>query len=122
MQCYMPSTGIVRITYTLQFITEAFTFPKTTTDDYPQQEIGEIFEMIKYPLNTLPLIYYGDATKKCNQSDFPHLANNHIPALIPIFSSPLMLPQSQNENIQHQNIISTPAPAPSVEPFYHTAS
>ena len=27
-----------------------------------------------------------------------------------------MLPQSQNKNIEHQNIISTPAPAPRVEP------
>ena len=28
-----------------------------------------------------------------------------------------MLPQSQNKNIQHQNIISTPSPSPRVEPF-----
>ena len=34
IQCYMPATGIVRITYILQYIPKAFAFPKTTTEDY----------------------------------------------------------------------------------------
>ena len=31
MQCYMPATGIVIITYTLKYISKAFASPKTTT-------------------------------------------------------------------------------------------
>ena len=37
MQFYMPATGIVRITDTLQYILKAFAFPKTTAKDYLQQ-------------------------------------------------------------------------------------
>ena len=32
MKCYMPKTGIVLITDTLQYIPKAFDFPKTTTE------------------------------------------------------------------------------------------
>ena len=42
MQCYMPETGIVRITYTLQYILKVFAFLKTTTEYYLQQAIGYI--------------------------------------------------------------------------------
>ena len=34
MQFYMPATGIVRITDTLQYIPKGFAFPKTTAEDY----------------------------------------------------------------------------------------
>ena len=40
MHCYMPATAIVRITDTLKYIMKVFTFPKTTTEDYLQKEIG----------------------------------------------------------------------------------
>ena len=42
MKCYMPTTGVVRITDTLQYIPKAFSFPKTTTEDYLQHDIGDI--------------------------------------------------------------------------------
>ena len=63
MQCYMPAIGIVRIIDTLQYIPKAFTFPKTHTEDYLQQAIGDIIALMKDPPKTLPLLYYGDATK-----------------------------------------------------------
>ena len=46
MQCYIPTTGIVRITYTLQYIPKAFSFPKTTTEDSLQQAIEDIIAII----------------------------------------------------------------------------
>ena len=45
----MPATGIVRITDTLQYIPKAFVFPKTTTEDYLQQHIGDIIATMKNP-------------------------------------------------------------------------
>ena len=42
MQCYMPATGIFIIVDALQYILKAFYFPKTTTEDYLQQSIGNI--------------------------------------------------------------------------------
>ena len=42
MQCYMPATEIVRIIDTLQYIPKTFAFPKTATEDYLQQAIGDI--------------------------------------------------------------------------------
>ena len=72
----MPTTVIVRITDTLQYIPKAFTFLKTITEDYLQQEIGDVIEIMKDPPKTLPFFPYGDA-KKCNQSDCPHFAKKH---------------------------------------------
>ena len=66
MQCYMPATGIVRITDSLQYIPKEFSFPKTTTEYYLQQEIEDIIVIIRDPPNNIPFLSYGDATK--NQS------------------------------------------------------
>ena len=63
MQFYMPTTGIVRVTDTLQYIPKAFAFPKTTTEDYLQQSIRDILVIPKDPHKTLPCLSYGDATK-----------------------------------------------------------
>ena len=60
----MPETVILRITDTLQYILKAFSFPKTPKEDYFQQAIGDIIEMMKDPPKTLPFLSYGDATKK----------------------------------------------------------
>ena len=53
MHCDMPTTGIVSITDTLQYIPRAFVLPKTTTEDYIQQAIGYIIEIIRYPPNII---------------------------------------------------------------------
>ena len=63
MQCYMTKTGIVIITYTLQYIPKSFYFPKTTTEDYLQQKVGDIIAILKDPTKTLPYLSYGNATK-----------------------------------------------------------
>ena len=63
IQCYIPATGIVQITDTLQYIPKAFSFSKTTTEDYLQHAIGDTLAIMKYPLKTLPFLSYGDATK-----------------------------------------------------------
>ena len=56
--------------------------------------------------------------KKWDQSDFPHLAKKHISAMLTKFTLPPMLPQTQSENIQLQNIPSIPVPDPRVEPVF----
>ena len=59
----MPTTGIVRIADTLQYIPKTFAFPKTATEDYLQQAIRDIIAIKKNPPKTLPLFLYGDVTK-----------------------------------------------------------
>ena len=66
MHHYMTVTGIVRITDTLQYITKTFALPKTTTEDYLQQAIGDIITIMKDPPKTLPF-FPMVMQKKCNQ-------------------------------------------------------
>ena len=61
MKCYMTATYIVIINDTLQYIPKAFAFPRTSIEDYLKQSIGDIIEILKYPLKTLPFLSYGDA-------------------------------------------------------------
>ena len=49
MQCYMPATVIEIITDTLQYIPKEFSLPKTTTQNYIQQNIGDIIAIMKNP-------------------------------------------------------------------------
>ena len=65
--CYMPLTGIVRITDTLQYIPNTFAFQKTTTEYYLQQAIGYIIANIKEPPKTRTFLSYRYA-KKCDES------------------------------------------------------
>ena len=37
MKCYMPVTGVIRFKDTLQYITNIFMSPTTTTEDYLRQ-------------------------------------------------------------------------------------
>ena len=60
----MSATGIVRITYALQYTPKVFAFPETTTEYYLQQAIGDKIAITKDPLKTLPLLSYGDATNR----------------------------------------------------------
>ena len=57
MQCYMPTTGILRITDTLKYIPKAFDLPKTTIEDYLQQAIGDIIEIMKDPPKTITIFF-----------------------------------------------------------------
>ena len=59
----MPTTEILFITDTLQYIPNAFALTRINTEDDSQQAIVDIITMIQYPLKTLPLLSYGDATK-----------------------------------------------------------
>ena len=111
----MPATGIVRIKYTLQYIPKTYDFPKTTTEDYLQQEIGDIISIMKYPSNTLTFLFYGYETKKSINHIAHILQRSTSQPRLQIIPLHPMLPQSQAKNIQHQNVIRTPAPAPRVE-------
>ena len=117
MKCYISATVIVRITGTLRYIPKAFAFPKTTTEDYLQQAIGDIIEITKYPLKTLPFFSYGDAKIMINH--IAHiLQRSTSQTRLQILPLPPMLPQTKSENLQLQNIPSILVPAPRVEPFY----
>ena len=63
MKCYMPSTGSVRYTYTLQFIPSTFKFPETTAEDYLRQSVGDILALLQDTPKTLTFLAYGDDTK-----------------------------------------------------------
>ena len=63
MKCYMPATGVICITDTLQYNTKKFPSPTTTTEDYLRQADGDILSILKYPPTKLPCLSYGDAGK-----------------------------------------------------------
>ena len=115
MQCYMPATGIVRITDTLLYTPKTFDYPKIATEDYLQQAIVDIIATTKDPPKTLPFMSYGDVTKITTNQISRTLQRSKSQPYLQNFPLPPMLPQIQNENIQHQKIISTPAPAPRVK-------
>ena len=56
MQFNMPATGIVKITDTLQYISNVFDFPETTTEDYLQQAIGDITAIMKCSPEAIPFM------------------------------------------------------------------
>ena len=59
----MPTTVIVRITDTFQYISKAFYFAKTTIEDYLQHAIGDIIAILKDPPKTISFLSYGNETK-----------------------------------------------------------
>ena len=83
--CYMPLTGIVRITNTLQYIPNTFAFQKTTTEYYLQQAIGYIIVNIKEPPKTRTFLSYRYAKKAMNH-------NAHILQIITAQSCLQILP------------------------------
>ena len=116
MQCYMTATGIVRINDTLQYTPREFSLSKTTTEEYLQQDIGDIIAIEKNPPKTIPLLSYGNATENMINQIAQIL---HISASKPRFKIlplPSLLTQTQNENFQDQNISRIPVAAPRVEP------
>ena len=119
IQCYMPTTGIVRTTYSLQYILNAFSLPKTTTEDYLQQVIEDIIEIIKYTPKSLPFSPYGNA-KKNAINQIAHISQRSIAQpRIQILPLPSLLPQIHNENLQPAEITSILAPAPKVGSFFN---
>ena len=116
-QFYMPATGIVIITYTLQYIPKAFSFPQEPTEDFLQHAIGDIIAIMKDTPKTLPFLSYGDATKNAINNIFHILQRSTYQPRLQILSLPPMLPQSQSENPQLQNISSITVPAQRMEPI-----
>ena len=111
MQCYIPTTGIVHITDTLQYIPNSFDFPNTTTEYYLQQAIGYIISIIQDPW--INFLYWPTGIKN-------NLINHIVRLLqkstdrshLQILSLPPMVPQSQKQDLSPPNITNTPAPYP----------
>ena len=78
MKCYMPDTGFVHYTYTLQLIPATFKLTETTTEDYLRQSVGDILALLKYPPKKLPFLSYGDATKNA-VTKIAHLLQRSVP-------------------------------------------
>jgi hypothetical protein len=94
MKCYMPTTGSIRYTDTLQFIPATFKFPETTTEDYLRQSVGDILALLQDPPKTLPFLSYGDATKNAVTKIAQLLQRSvpqprlPIPPLVPLVTQP----------------------------------
>ena len=116
MQCYIPATGIVRIINSLKDTPKEFSFPKTSTEDYLIQAIGEIISMIKCPPKTPNFLSYGDATKNVINKISHNLQISTAQCSLQILPLPPMLPQIQNKNIFPPIISSQPVLDLRVEP------
>ena len=104
MQCYVPATGIVRITDTLKYIPKAYAFPKTTTKYYLQQAIRYIIETMDNHPKTPPFLSYGNATKNLINQISHTLHRSISQSRLKVFPSPSLLTQSQSGNLHFQNI------------------
>ena len=100
----------------LKVYSKEFSSPKTTSEDYLQQSIWDTILILKDPPKTLTFVSYGYATKNAINkiSHISQISTSH--PCLQIVSLSLMLPPIQNENIQHQNTISTTAPTLRVDP------
>ena len=72
MQCYMPATGMVHISDTLQNIPKSFALTKITTEYDIKQAIGDIIAIIQDPLKTFTFFSYGDEIKNVINQIAPH--------------------------------------------------
>ena len=111
----MPAADIAIITYTLKYISKEFSFPKTITEDYLQQAIGDTISIMRDPQKKLNLLSYGDARKNGINQISHIFQRSTAQTRIKFLPLPSILPQSQNENLQPPEITSIPAPDPRVE-------
>ena len=91
-------------------------FPKNNHIRLSATGNWDIISIMKDPPKTPSFLYSFDATKNAINQISQILQRRTYQPRLQILPLPTMLPQSQNENIQHQNIISTPALYLRVEP------
>ena len=115
IQCYIPTTIIVRITDTLQYIPKELASPNTTTEDYFQQAIGYILSIIQEPLKTLPLLSYGYATKNIINHIVHILQLSTAHPRLKMLPLPPMLLQSHTQDTSPDIITHPDAPYMRVE-------
>ena len=116
MQCYIPKTGIVRITDTLQYIPKSFASPKTTTEDYLQQDVSNILAIIQEPPNALPFISYVYATNNVINQIARILHSSTTQPRLTILPLPPMLPTVLIPTPLSTPITRPDTPAPRVVP------
>jgi hypothetical protein len=100
VKCFMPETHSVRDADTVTFMPTVIPFPKTTTEDYLRQSVGDILSLLKHQKSQLPFLNYGDDTTNAIQQ-IATLLNRAIPPPVPVIPN---LP------------VPTPAPMPTPTP------
>ena len=111
MKCYMPVTGGIHVTDRLQYITNKFPFPKTTTEDDLRQAVLDIIVTLNPAPDTLPFLSYGDAAKNAvNQISRLFYCNTQQPHL-PTLLLPPMLPPTPSKPTS-LTALTVPLPAP----------
>ena len=67
LDCYIPDTHSTRIADTVELIPSFIPIPKTTTEDYLRQSVGDIISIINEPTTTIPSLTFGNSTKNAIQ-------------------------------------------------------
>ena len=79
----MPTTSIDRNVDTVAFFPAATTFPKTETEDYLRQSIGDILAVLSKPKIQLPFLTNGETTTSAVES-IAKLLQRKIPCAPPV--------------------------------------
>ena len=107
----MPVTGGIHVTDRLQYITNKFPFPKTTTEDDLRQAVVDIIVTLNPAPDTLPFLSYGDAAKNAvNQISRLFYCSTQQPHL-PTLLLPPMLPPTPSKPTS-LTALTVPLPAP----------
>ena len=86
IHCYMPTTGIVCISDTLQYTPKAFAFPNTTTEEYPQQAILDTILIIQVPLEENYFLTLRRCNRCFDQADCSYFSEKNSSASLANFT------------------------------------
>ena len=96
-------------------ILKTFVSPKTTTEDYLKQAIGDMVCNYEGPPEENSFLFLWWYNKKRNQPDFPHFAQKHISTTLTTFTITTNATTDSEWNLQLQNIPNIPVPSLRVE-------
>ena len=118
MKFYIPSTHIIRVADTVEFISVVIPIPKTSSQDYLHQSITDILSLSWQTQIRLPLpLSFGDDTQNPVEQ-IATLLNHAIPAPNPIKTTITPIyphPKSPSELTTKYPVLAPhPAPAPRV--------
>jgi len=114
VECYMPETRSTRIADTLEYFPVKVPFPKSTTEDYLRQSIGDILAILNDPKPPIaPFLTFGDDTTNALRK-IATLLNCAIPP--PPRVLPLLVPVPVPVIPPVKSSVQLPSVTPSVTP------